>query len=104
MHIQTPVRACLRLTAKGAFHGFPQAVQCFRAKIGFDNEGSQALFWRLGFREVGRAEVFREVTLEWSLDSDSMERMRRQWSVAKMTAYDEESPEQQIEPAKRTLA
>lgn len=39
-----------------------QGVTKFRAKIGFDNAASQALFQQLGYREVGRVEVFREVT------------------------------------------
>ncbi|EGD72067.1 N-acetyltransferase 9 [Salpingoeca rosetta] len=34
------------------------------AKIGFSNAPSLALFERLGFKEVSRSEVFKEVTLE----------------------------------------
>jgi RimJ/RimL family protein N-acetyltransferase len=72
-------------------------VRRFTAKVGCDNEGSQALFRRLGFREVDRVDVFREVTLEWSLDADSMNRMQQQWEAARKTAYDEESPGQQTQ-------
>jgi RimJ/RimL family protein N-acetyltransferase len=39
-------------------------VRLFRAKIGFDNAASLALFAALGYREVSRSEVFREATLE----------------------------------------
>jgi hypothetical protein len=41
-----------------------QSVTRFRAKIGEANAASQALFKRLGYVEVGRSEVFKEVTLE----------------------------------------
>ena len=71
--------------------GSAQAVQCFRAKVGYDNEGSQALFRRLAFQEVARVEVFREVTLEWCLTAEGRERLQRQWHVTSKTAYNEQA-------------
>jgi RimJ/RimL family protein N-acetyltransferase len=46
-------------------------VQRFRAKIGFDNAPSLALFRKLGFAEVSRSEVFREATLELAAEGAS---------------------------------
>lgn len=39
-------------------------VQRFLAKIKEDNHSSIALFEKLGYKEVDRSNVFREVTLE----------------------------------------
>jgi RimJ/RimL family protein N-acetyltransferase len=41
-----------------------QGVTKFRAKIGDANLASQALFRKLGYRQVGRSEVFKEVVYE----------------------------------------
>jgi RimJ/RimL family protein N-acetyltransferase len=41
-------------------------VTTFRAKIGDDNLPSQSLFKSLGYAQVSRSEIFKEVTLELS--------------------------------------
>ena len=69
-----------------------QGVRRFRAKVGFDNTASQALFARLGFQETGRVAVFREVTLEWCPPAASREFLLQTWQSAAQTSYDGESP------------
>ncbi len=70
-----------------------QGTQCFRAKIGFDNGASQALFQRLGFREVCRVAVFREVTLEWRPEAADKELLAQRWRSAVKTSYDDMQPD-----------
>ncbi len=67
-----------------------QGVLCFRAKIGFDNGASQALFQRLGFREVCRVAVFREVTLEWRPGTAGRELLAHRWRCAVKASYDDQ--------------
>ena len=67
-----------------------QGVQCFRAKIGFDNGASQSLFERLGFLEVCRVAVFREVTLEWRPEATDKALLMRRWRCSLKTSYDGE--------------
>ncbi|ELT99980.1 hypothetical protein CAPTEDRAFT_212602 [Capitella teleta] len=47
------------------------------AKIGFDNEASLKLFTKLGFSEISRSEVFKEVTLSLPI-SDEMRKKIQQ--------------------------
>lgn len=65
-----------------------QAVHCFRAKIGFSNTGSLALFQKLGYLEVGRSEVFREVTLELHIGQDNSSLYRETLQRASTSEYD----------------
>ena len=46
-------------------------VRTFRAKIGYDNSASLALFGGLGYGEVSRSDIFREATLELTVASPS---------------------------------
>ena len=48
-------------------------VRRFRAKIGFDNAPSLALFSGLGYTEVSRSDVFREATLELRVEEEEEE-------------------------------
>jgi len=54
-----------------AYGTFQMGVRTFRAKVGFDNLASLALFQGLGYTEVSRSEVFREVTLEVSTEAST---------------------------------
>lgn len=58
-------REALRLMMSYAFYEL--GVKTFRAKIGFDNSASLALFRGLGYAEVSRSDMFREATMELSL-------------------------------------
>mmetsp|Transcript_16438 Transcript_16438/g.39022 ORF Transcript_16438/g.39022 Transcript_16438/m.39022 type:complete len:118 (-) Transcript_16438:244-597(-) len=55
-------------------------VSKLQAKIGESNTPSQALFRSLGFREVSRSEVFREVTFELPVDEPT-----RSWATSVMS-------------------
>ncbi|XP_035829196.1 N-acetyltransferase 9-like protein isoform X2 [Aplysia californica] len=41
----------------------------FTSKIGYDNKASLKLFKKLGFQEISRSDVFKEVTLEFDASS-----------------------------------
>lgn len=69
----------------------------FRAKIGYDNHASDALFRSLGFAEVSRSDIFREATLEWSVAGDGDAKddasraraaMRETWASVTRGTYD----------------
>ena len=69
----------------------------FRAKIGYDNHASVALFRSLGFAEVSRSDIFREATLEWNVAGDgdakddasrAREAMRETWASVTRGTYD----------------
>ena len=69
----------------------------FRAKIGYDNHASDALFRSLGFAEVSRSDIFREATLEWNVAGDgdakddashAREAMRETWASVTRGTYD----------------
>ena len=53
-----------------------QKVTKFRAKIGVANIASQNLFRCLGYVEVGRSEVFQEITFELAATSEGGENNR----------------------------
>lgn len=65
-----------------------QGVSRFRAKIGFANAGSLALFRKLGFAEVGRSEVFKEATLELHIGEVNAGVYREEWGRARTLEYD----------------
>jgi hypothetical protein len=60
-------------------------VERYEAKIKCDNEASLQLFQtRLGFREVSRSQVFKEVTLELEVaSSEVLQKLscRAPWSI-----------------------
>lgn len=69
----------------------------FRAKIGYDNHASDALFRSLGFAEVSRSDIFREATLEWNVAGDGDAKddasraraaMRETWASVTRGTYD----------------
>ena len=67
----------------------------FRAKIGYDNHASDALFRSLGFAEVSRSDIFREATLEWNVAGDGEDdasraraAMRETWASVTRGTYD----------------
>ena len=43
-------------------------IRKFEAKIKFENSPSLAMFRKLGFQEVGRSDVFEEITLAVTAD------------------------------------
>ncbi|KAB2612223.1 N-acetyltransferase 9-like protein [Pyrus ussuriensis x Pyrus communis] len=51
------------------------AIHIFRAKIGEQNGASLSLFRKLGFEEISRSEIFKEVTLELHLTKDKHEEL-----------------------------
>ncbi|XP_048434166.1 N-acetyltransferase 9-like protein isoform X2 [Pyrus x bretschneideri] len=51
------------------------AVHIFRAKIGEQNGASLSLFRKLGFEEISRSEIFKEVTLELHVTKDKHEEL-----------------------------
>ncbi|KAL4523162.1 hypothetical protein Ndes2526A_g07865 [Nannochloris sp. 'desiccata'] len=56
-------------------------VTTFRAKIGDDNIPSQSLFKSLGYEQVNRSEVFKEVTLELSGNSGGQPGAKAVWDA-----------------------
>ncbi|XP_068335483.1 GCN5-related N-acetyltransferase 9 [Pyrus communis] len=51
------------------------AIHIFRAKIGEQNGASLSLFRKLGFEEISRSEIFKEVTLELHVTKDKHEEL-----------------------------
>ncbi|CAN6574146.1 hypothetical protein ACFX13_046577 [Malus domestica] len=51
------------------------AIHIFRAKIGEQNGASLSLFRKLGFKEISRSEIFKEVTLELHVTKDKHEEL-----------------------------
>ena len=45
-----------------------KGISTFVAKIGVRNAPSQRLFAQLGYREIGRSDVFREITYECKIE------------------------------------
>jgi RimJ/RimL family protein N-acetyltransferase len=66
------------------------AVTKFRVKIGENNAASLALFSeKLGFAEVSRSAVFKEVTLELAVEGEVAQRLRESGEQLKMGVYDD---------------
>ena len=59
------------------FYGMTQlGLTSITAKIGYSNVSSQALYAKLGFEEVFRSEVFKEITLELKLTDTSRQSLQ----------------------------
>ncbi len=58
----------MRANYDGGF-ALRQGLRKFVAKIGDKNEASQELFKQLGFKELGRSTVFREITFSVHVSS-----------------------------------
>lgn len=66
-----------------------QGVTRFRVKIGEANAASLALFGgKLGFAEVSRSAVFREVTLELAVEGDVADRLAADAAALVTRPYD----------------
>lgn len=81
-------------------HRPPQGVTKFRAKVGETNAPSIQLMTKLGFEEVSRSSIFKEVTLELPVQGASAERLAAAAAAMQTAAYDgeggsEQQPEQQ---------
>jgi RimJ/RimL family protein N-acetyltransferase len=63
-------------------------VTKFRAKIGEDNSSSLQLFEKLGYQEVSRSAVFREVTLELAVGGSVREQLRTAAAQLRLGSYD----------------
>ena len=62
-------------------------IKCFEAKIKFDNGPSAKMFHKIGFQEVSRSDVFREVTLKCEVDSDFMNFLKTNITICKIKEY-----------------
>lgn len=70
-------------------HPCLQGVTGFRAKISEDNAASLALFGgKLGYREVGRSAVFKEVTLELMAGDEGWQVVQDLAGSLTVTSYD----------------
>lgn len=72
------------------------AVSClgilvFEAKIGFDNDASLHLFAKLGYREIRRVDVFKEVTVEYRPDEHALAKLRAYYGGLTVARYDMDS-------------
>ena len=65
-----------------------QGITKFRAKIGETNTPSLALFSKLGYQEVSRSSIFKEVTLELPLAGDVQARLAGVAAQLHKTEYD----------------
>eukprot|EP00898_Chlorokybus_atmophyticus_P008926 jgi/Chlat1/9034/Chrsp94S08304 len=63
-------------------------VTSFRAKINYNNTPSLGLFAKLGYVEVSRSEVFRQVTLQLVIDDNCRNKFLETWADIKSSAYD----------------
>ena len=63
-------------------------VTRFRAKIGEANASSLQLFAKLGYSEVSRSAVFKEVTLELPVEGEVRERLTAAAQQLKLREYD----------------
>lgn len=66
-------------------------VTRFRAKIGESNESSLQLFQKLGYQEVSRSAVFKEVTLELPVEGPLQQRLAEAASQLRIGMYDAEN-------------
>ena len=60
----------------------------FRAKIGQSNEASLSLFKKLGYQEVSRSEVFKEVTLELPIQGQVEKDLQELHAAIEQGSYD----------------
>lgn len=67
-----------------------QGVTKFRAKVGEANAPSLQLMTKLGFGEVSRSAIFREVTLELPVDGAAAQRLAAAAAGLQTAAYDGE--------------
>lgn len=72
-----------------------QGVTKFRAKIGETNAPSIQLMTKLGFEEVSRSSIFKEVTLELPVQGPAAERLAAVAASMQTAAYDGEDSGQQ---------
>lgn len=63
-------------------------VMKFRAKIGEDNSSSLQLFQKLGYQEISRSAVFKEVTLELAVEGDVKEQLTAAAAQLQLGSYD----------------
>lgn len=75
----------------------PQGVTKFRAKIGETNAPSIQLMTKLGFAEVSRSSIFKEVTLELPVQGAAAQRLAAVAAAMQTAAYDSEGSGQQPE-------
>lgn len=73
-------------SSKAATKYLPLSFDAFLAKVGFDNEASIQLFKKLGFQEVQRSQVWREVELRpgqkgLSVDCSSLHVSVHRWPL-----------------------
>lgn len=67
-------------------------VTKFRAKIGEDNSSSLELFQKkMGYREVSRSAVFKEVTLESAVEGEAAERLQAAAKQLRLGVYDDDA-------------
>jgi RimJ/RimL family protein N-acetyltransferase len=67
----------------------------FRAKIGEANAASLALFSKLGYQEVSRSSVFKEVTLELPVEGAVQQELLQLAEAVQLEAYDQVAQDQQ---------
>lgn len=93
----TPCTAfqCAPTTARPST--LPQGVTKFRAKIGETNAPSIQLMTKLGFAEVSRSSIFKEVTLELPVQGAAAQRLAAVAAAMQTAAYDSQDGEQQQE-------
>lgn len=63
-------------------------ISKFRAKIGESNGASLALFERIGYQEVSRSAVFKEVTLELPVEGEAKSRLQAVGKKLQLGLYD----------------
>nr|XP_019960782.1 PREDICTED: N-acetyltransferase 9 isoform X1 [Paralichthys olivaceus] len=71
-------------------------VKKFQAKIGLDNEVSVGMFKKLHFQEVSVCEVFREVTLEMTVDESVRTRLLDDTAFVKERDYAQTCRDRQV--------
>lgn len=85
-----------RATAQPPSNPWPlQGVTKFRAKIGQTNAPSIQLMIKLGFAEVSRSSIFKEVTLELPVEGAAAQRLAAAAGGLQSAAYDGEGGGQQ---------
>jgi L-amino acid N-acyltransferase YncA len=60
----------------------------FRAKVGETNEPSIRLMKKLGYREVSRSSIFKEITLELPVEGDTKQELETLAAALQTTQYD----------------
>lgn len=75
----------------------------FRAKVGEANGASLALMAKLGYAEVSRSSIFKEVTLELEVQGEAQQRLAAAAAVLATAAYDggEEARQEEQEEQRR---